>query len=158
MGVATWAAHRNNGFFVFRPGQGWEYTVSIAVVAFAIGTGFEFSTYGVVPATWLFASLVIGLFRAGYEHGTAAIMRRAGVRRHVLLVGEGDELDRLRRVLGSSRSSIDYELVGALSPSRGSGSVVVMFATGTVVSIVKTKSFEIGLTLPAGSVAVAVIV
>jgi putative oxidoreductase len=38
MGVATWAAHRHNGFFVFRPGQGWEYTVSIAVVAFAIGT------------------------------------------------------------------------------------------------------------------------
>lgn len=37
MCVATWAAHRKNGFFVFRPGQGWEYTVSIAVVAFAVG-------------------------------------------------------------------------------------------------------------------------
>lgn len=36
MVVATWAAHRTNGFFVFRPGQGWEYTVTIAAVAWAI--------------------------------------------------------------------------------------------------------------------------
>ena len=36
MVVATWAAHRANGFFVFRPGQGWEYTVTIAAVAWAI--------------------------------------------------------------------------------------------------------------------------
>ena len=35
MAVATWAAHRHNGFFIFNPGQGWEYTVSIAVVAWA---------------------------------------------------------------------------------------------------------------------------
>ena len=27
MVVATWAAHRKNGFFVFHEGQGWEYTV-----------------------------------------------------------------------------------------------------------------------------------
>jgi putative oxidoreductase len=38
MTVATWAAHRMNGFFIFNEGQGWEYTVSIAAVAFAVGT------------------------------------------------------------------------------------------------------------------------
>jgi putative oxidoreductase len=37
MTVATWAAHRLNGFFIFNEGQGWEYTVSIAAVAFAVG-------------------------------------------------------------------------------------------------------------------------
>lgn len=37
MVVATWAAHRDNGFFIFNEGQGWEYTVSIAVVAAVIG-------------------------------------------------------------------------------------------------------------------------
>jgi putative oxidoreductase len=36
MAVATWAVHRGNGVFVFN--QGWEYTVSIAVVAWAIAT------------------------------------------------------------------------------------------------------------------------
>jgi putative oxidoreductase len=34
--VATWAAHRRNGFFIFNPGEGWEYTVSIAITAWAI--------------------------------------------------------------------------------------------------------------------------
>ena len=36
MVVATWAAHRHNGFFIFHEGQGWEYTVSIAVAAWAV--------------------------------------------------------------------------------------------------------------------------
>ncbi|MCU1392220.1 MAG: DoxX family protein [Ilumatobacteraceae bacterium] len=36
--VAIVVAHRKNGFFVFKPGQGWEYCASIAVLAFAIGT------------------------------------------------------------------------------------------------------------------------
>lgn len=38
MVVAIWVAHRNNGFFVFKPGQGWEYCASIAAVSLAIGT------------------------------------------------------------------------------------------------------------------------
>jgi putative oxidoreductase len=36
--VAIWTAHRAAGFFVFRPGQGWEYCASIAVVAFSVAT------------------------------------------------------------------------------------------------------------------------
>jgi putative oxidoreductase len=36
--VAIVVAHRKNGFFVFKPGQGWEYCASIAMVALAIGT------------------------------------------------------------------------------------------------------------------------
>jgi putative oxidoreductase len=36
--VAGIVAHRQNGFFVFRPGQGWEYVFIIAVTAFALGT------------------------------------------------------------------------------------------------------------------------
>lgn len=36
--VAIATAHRTNGFFVFKPGQGWEYCASIAVVAGVIGS------------------------------------------------------------------------------------------------------------------------
>ena len=36
--VAGWAAHRRNGFFIFRKGEGWEYVASIAVVAWAVAT------------------------------------------------------------------------------------------------------------------------
>jgi putative oxidoreductase len=35
--VAGVTAHRKNGFFVFRPGQGWEYVMVLAVAAFAVG-------------------------------------------------------------------------------------------------------------------------
>jgi putative oxidoreductase len=29
--VAFWAVHRNNGFFIFRPGEGWEYVATLAM-------------------------------------------------------------------------------------------------------------------------------
>lgn len=39
MGVASWVAHRKNGFFIFNPGGGgWEYSAGIAVVAWAVAT------------------------------------------------------------------------------------------------------------------------
>jgi putative oxidoreductase len=38
MVVAIVTVHGKVGFFVFKPGQGWEYCASIAIVAFAIGT------------------------------------------------------------------------------------------------------------------------
>lgn len=38
MVVAWITAHRTNGFFIFRPGQGWEYVMVVTVVALALGT------------------------------------------------------------------------------------------------------------------------
>ena len=35
----AWAInHRGNGFFIFRPGEGWEYVMTLGVVGFTIGT------------------------------------------------------------------------------------------------------------------------
>ena len=36
--VAIYTSHLKVGFFVFKPGQGWEYCASIAVVALAVAT------------------------------------------------------------------------------------------------------------------------
>jgi putative oxidoreductase len=38
MVVAGMTAHRKNGFFIFRPGEGWEYVLNLAVAAFAVAT------------------------------------------------------------------------------------------------------------------------
>jgi putative oxidoreductase len=38
MVVAWVTAHRTNGFFIFHPGQGWEYVMVVAAVAVAVGT------------------------------------------------------------------------------------------------------------------------
>lgn len=35
--VAWVVAHRRSGFFIFNPGQGWEYVASIAAAALAVG-------------------------------------------------------------------------------------------------------------------------
>ncbi len=35
--VALVTAHRQNGFFIFKPGQGWEYVAFIALTALALG-------------------------------------------------------------------------------------------------------------------------
>jgi exopolysaccharide biosynthesis polyprenyl glycosylphosphotransferase len=42
-------------------------------------------------------------------------MRAAGIRRRVVLVGEGETLTRLRRSLAASRSGIGYEFVGVVA-------------------------------------------
>lgn len=36
MVVAIYTSHLKQGFFVFKPGQGWEYCASIAVTAFCV--------------------------------------------------------------------------------------------------------------------------
>ena len=38
MAVAFVINHRGNGFFIFRPGEGWEYVMTLALCGVAIGT------------------------------------------------------------------------------------------------------------------------
>jgi putative oxidoreductase len=43
--VVAWITnHRGNGFFIFRPGEGWEYVMTLTVVALAVGA--------VGPGSW----------------------------------------------------------------------------------------------------------
>ncbi len=44
MVVAFVINHRGNGFFIFRPGEGWEYVMTLALTGVAIGT--------VGPGSW----------------------------------------------------------------------------------------------------------
>jgi putative oxidoreductase len=37
MAVAFLIAHRSNGFFIYNPGQGWEYVAVIAAIAVSLG-------------------------------------------------------------------------------------------------------------------------
>jgi exopolysaccharide biosynthesis polyprenyl glycosylphosphotransferase len=91
------------------------YSVIIAgilALAFGIGAGHEFSTYGLVPTAVALTAGLIGLFRASYEIATAALLRARGIRRRALLVGRGAELAHVSRSLGST-AGIEYEFVGA---------------------------------------------
>ncbi len=100
--------------------------VALLTVAFGLGTGHEFGTLGIFPAGVALTSLCIGLFRGGYEGLTELILRVAGVRRRVLLVGEAENVDGLHRALGARRVGIDYSFVGALTPSGEGAGVPVL--------------------------------
>lgn len=36
MAVAFWSVHRKNGFFIFRPGEGWEYVGTLAMIGLVL--------------------------------------------------------------------------------------------------------------------------
>jgi putative oxidoreductase len=82
--VAGIVAHRQNGFFVFRPGQGWEYVYIIAVAAFAIGAigAGEWSidyAIGLDVDNW-WGALVAGLLGIGSGVATLAVFWRPPVK------------------------------------------------------------------------------
>jgi putative oxidoreductase len=60
MAVAFWVAHRDKGFFIFNPDQGWEYVFIIGIAAFAVG--------GLGAGRWSLDN-AIGLGTNGYVDG-----------------------------------------------------------------------------------------
>jgi putative oxidoreductase len=73
MTVAIGSIHKFNGFFIFRPGEGWEYTNVLAWVSFAIawmGPGaYSFDHILVMDWTGVLGFLIgVGGFLAGIAH------------------------------------------------------------------------------------------
>src|SRR5436190_4566955 len=91
--------------------------VTVIALAFAVGTRYQHTTFGLYVTTFILSVLVIGLLRASYEVLTRDLWRVAGARRRAVLVGTGERLVSLRRALGLARGGIDYEFLGALSSS-----------------------------------------
>jgi exopolysaccharide biosynthesis polyprenyl glycosylphosphotransferase len=91
------------------------FLVALLSLAFAIGTGQHFTTFGLYVVGAAVVASLIALFRASYELVTGSLLRASGVTRKVALVGEAGARMHLRRALGSSRGGIDYEYVGEVS-------------------------------------------
>jgi exopolysaccharide biosynthesis polyprenyl glycosylphosphotransferase len=108
-----------------RPGAGrilaGLIVVALIVLAFGIGTGYDFSTSGLIPTSVVVSAVTIGLLRAAYESASLEVMRAAGIRRRVVLVGAGESLVRLRASLESARSGLTYEFVGVVAPEAVPG-------------------------------------
>jgi len=103
-----------------RPGAGrilaCLIVVALIVLAFGIGTGYDFSTSGLIPTSVVVSAIAIGLLRAAYESTSLEVMRAIGIRRRVVLVGAGESLTRLRSSLEASRGGLGYEFVGVVAP------------------------------------------
>ena len=88
--------------------------VAALSLAFAIGTGQHFTTFGLYVVGAGLVAILISVLRWSYETASGALMRSLGVRRRALLVGDPDQVAYLRRVLGASRGGIDYVFAGAV--------------------------------------------
>ena len=108
-----------------RPGAGrilaCLIVVALIVLAFGLGTGYDFSTSGLIPTSVVVSAVAIGLLRAAYESTSLEVMRAMGIRRRVVLVGDGESLVRLRSSLDAARSGLSYEFVGVVAPGTVPG-------------------------------------
>jgi len=108
-----------------RPGAGRILAslivVALIVLAFGLGTDYDFNTSGLIPTAVVTSALLIGLLRASYESVSLELLRMAGIRRRVVLVGEGESLVRLKRSLAAVRGGIGYEFLGAVARDHPPG-------------------------------------
>ncbi len=106
--------------------------VALLVLAFGLGTGHDFTTFGLIPTTFVLTTALIGVLRASYETVSREVLHALGVRRRAILVGEGEHLADLRRALGAMRAGIDYEFAGVVTGTPG---VVELPLLGSVESL-----------------------
>jgi exopolysaccharide biosynthesis polyprenyl glycosylphosphotransferase len=129
-----------------RPGVGGIVAslivVALITLAFGLGTGYHFTTYALTPTALVLTALFISLFRAAYEVLTRDVFRVAGLRRRAVLVGEGERLAELRRSLGSSRSGIPYEFVGAISPRQHEDGLKVLGSLEAVPAVLAERDVD----------------
>jgi exopolysaccharide biosynthesis polyprenyl glycosylphosphotransferase len=91
--------------------------VAAIVLAFGLGTGYHFTTSGLIPTATAISAVAIIALRAAYDSISLELLRLIGVRRRAILVGEGESLVHLHRSLGASRGGISYTFLGAVSQS-----------------------------------------
>jgi exopolysaccharide biosynthesis polyprenyl glycosylphosphotransferase len=93
--------------------------VTVITLAFAVGTGYQHTTFGLYLTSFVLSALLISVLRASYEIVTRDVWRIAGARRRAVLIGDSERLATLRRALGLGRGGIDYDFVGALTTDDG---------------------------------------
>ena len=89
--------------------------VAVLALAFGVGIGHEFTTFGLAPTAIVTTTIFVALLRGSYEVVSGELLRRAGVRRRAVLVGSANDVASLREKLGSARSGIDYQFLGTVS-------------------------------------------
>jgi exopolysaccharide biosynthesis polyprenyl glycosylphosphotransferase len=125
--------------------------VAIFALVYELGGTKHPHTYSSFLVGVLVVGGLIGLFRASYESMTRDLFRKLGVRRRVILVGEGESLRRLRTQLGGGRGGIDYAFLGVLAssdpdvdlPFLGSADALAsVLASGPVDELIVTDDFK----------------
>jgi len=95
--------------------------VTAVTVAFALGNGHEFTTYGLLPTACVACALAIGLLRAAYDSLITDLQRVLHVRRCAVLVGGRDNVAGLHRTLVAARGGVAYDFAGVVGEEAPPG-------------------------------------
>ncbi len=95
--------------------------VALTVLAFGLGTGYEFTTTGLIPSAVVTSAIAIGALRAAYASASLEVLKVVGVRRRILLLGESKRLAHPQAQLLASRGVIGIEIVGAVARTEVPG-------------------------------------
>jgi len=101
---------------------------ALIVLAFGLGTDYDFTTTGLIPTAVVTSALAIGGLRAAYDSISLEVMRIDGVRRRLLLVGEGERLADLERQLEAARGGLGVEVVGRFAADPGPAGLAASLA------------------------------
>jgi len=93
--------------------------VALIVLAFGLGTDYDFITTGLIPTAVVASTIAIALLRAAYDSVSLELMALAGVRRRLVLVGDDATLDDLEPPLRATHGGIVVEVVGRLTVDAG---------------------------------------
>ncbi len=102
-----------------RPGSskilGALFQATIICLIFALVSGDEFTSYYIFYGSLAFAAIYIVGFRLAFEWLTLPVLRSVGYRRRAVLVGTGNQIERVAKALQASPRS-PWEPVGFVSP------------------------------------------
>ena len=116
--------------------------VALLTIAFGLGSGHTFHTFGLAPVAVAITAALIGLMRASYEVLTRDIFRLTGVQRRAVLVGVGEGLTRLHQTLGAGRGGIEYSFVGAVAPDSKGVDLPVLGPLESLSSILQSRRVD----------------
>ena len=95
--------------------------VALIVLAFALGTDYEFSTYGLIPTAAVTCALTIGLLRAAYESFASEPLACWACAARSCSWARARRVMRLHRTLGARRNGIALRLPRRRHPGRRAG-------------------------------------
>ena len=95
--------------------------VTAVTVAFALGNGHEFTTYGLLPTACVTCTLAIGLLRSAYDSVVTELQRVLRARRRAVLIGGLDNVAALHRTLVAARGGVDYDFAGSVGDEAPPG-------------------------------------
>jgi exopolysaccharide biosynthesis polyprenyl glycosylphosphotransferase len=112
---------------------------SVAVVAFVYAKvdGQEFSSYYIFWGTLIFATVIVGALRWGYDGVTGVLLRAAGYHRRAVLVGTGEHINAVAHALDGAGGHSPIEVVGFISltprPDNGLRSLGALEDLGAII-------------------------